>query len=318
MGLNHKGRNWGPLVNWVGPEGSAPKIARLKTLQDSLGKAYAGLIISWTVLLIAGSLWLISKRRVSFIKMRNLPLALASTLFLHVYLVKIMLAYTTNGHFECSAEFWIMSIYLPFGIALFQANVTQIRSISDRQGRLLLRQTSQSSLDSTAPSARRLSHGPALRRRWAALSEVQRSYVYIAVFMLLQVCCRCLLMQIKPLICVPADHERCDLRNKSGSAGRLALIRPSTFQQRPSEMSQIVVLVRSTLQDAVHVLILAGSLPPSGNSSGPGYMGPGCCTRSGTFETLTIGDCRLFSPSSVGCLACLYGSPRCSRSSSSR
>ena len=72
-----------------------------------------------------------------FIRMRNLPIAITSTLFLHVYLLKICMAYTTNGNFTCSAEFWIMSIYQPFGIALFQANITQLRSISERQERLL-------------------------------------------------------------------------------------------------------------------------------------------------------------------------------------
>jgi hypothetical protein len=71
-----------------------------------------------------------------------LKIAITSTVFLHIYLVKILLAYTTNGHFLCSAEFWIMSIYLPFGIALFQANVTQLRSIAEQQEALLLRQSS--------------------------------------------------------------------------------------------------------------------------------------------------------------------------------
>src|ERR1700761_4211290 len=105
MGLNPKGRNWGSLVNW-----------------DDLGKFYAGFIISWTVILYAGVAFLVVNRNLAFIKIRNLPLAIAALSFLHVYLVKIFLAYTTNGHFSCSAEFWIMSIYLPFGIALFQAN----------------------------------------------------------------------------------------------------------------------------------------------------------------------------------------------------
>ena len=109
MGLNPLGRNWGSVVNW-----------------DTLGKAYAGFIVAWTLILVFGVVWLIFNRRVPFIRMRNLPLAFASTAFLHVYLVKILLAYTTNGHFLCSAEFWIMSIYLPLGMALFQASNTQL------------------------------------------------------------------------------------------------------------------------------------------------------------------------------------------------
>merc|ERR1711977_95890 len=100
------GRDWGSTVNW-----------------DSLGKLYASIAIIWTVILALGSAWLIQNRQLPFLRMRNIPLAITSVCFLHVYLIKILLAYTTNGHFLCSAEFWIMSIYLPFGIALFQANM---------------------------------------------------------------------------------------------------------------------------------------------------------------------------------------------------
>ncbi|KAK5147710.1 hypothetical protein LTR32_000869 [Rachicladosporium monterosium] len=172
MGLNPKGRNWGSLVNW-----------------DDLGKAYAAVLVIWTVTLCAGTAWLVVNRRIPFIKMRNLPLALASTAFLHVYLVKIMLAYTTNGHFTCAAEFWIMSIYLPFGIALFQANITQLRSISYRQSRILSRQMSETSFDSL-PSVKKgskMSKVPNVWTRWRSLNDVEKSYVFIGFFMLVQV-----------------------------------------------------------------------------------------------------------------------------------
>lgn len=168
MGLNPKGRNWGSLVNF-----------------DDLGKTYIGIILAWTVMLCAGVAWLVMNRRVPFIKMRNLPLAIASTAFLHVYLVKIVLAYTTNGHFLCSAEFWIMSIYLPFGIALFQANITQLRSISYRQKKLLSRQLSDSSLGSTG--GRKKTKSWNLWTQWRDMNDVQRSYVFIGFFMLVQV-----------------------------------------------------------------------------------------------------------------------------------
>ena len=113
-----------------------------------------------------------------------MKIAITSTFFLHIYLVKILLAYTTNGHFLCSAEFWIMSIYLPFGIALFQANVTQLRSIAEQQEALLLRQSSYNGTPA-------LSGQSWLRRvcnRFARLSQAQKSYCFIAVGMVVQVC----------------------------------------------------------------------------------------------------------------------------------
>lgn len=168
--LNPLGRNWGELVNW-----------------DDLGKAYAGMIVGWTIILVSGIVWLVANRNLPFIRMRNLPLAITSTLFLHVYLVKILLAYTTNGHFLCSAEFWIMSIYLPFGIALFQANVLQLRSISVQQSRLLSRQSSATGYSHDEPRKRGMA---GLWTRWCNLTEVQKSYFYIGIGMGIEVTTR--------------------------------------------------------------------------------------------------------------------------------
>jgi hypothetical protein len=165
--VNPKGRNWGSLVNW-----------------DDLGKLYAGIAIAWTVILYSGATWLFINRNISFLKIRNIPLAIAAISFLHVYLVKILLAYTTNGHFLCSAEFWIMSIYLPFGIALFQANVAQLQSVSEQQQRLL-----DTELSSDRRRTQRHSSGfRGLISRWQGLTALHKTYVLIGLGMLAQVC----------------------------------------------------------------------------------------------------------------------------------
>merc|ERR1712144_85015 len=159
------GRDWGSTVNW-----------------DSLGKLYASIAIIWTVILALGSAWLIQNRQLPFLRMRNIPLAITSVCFLHVYLIKILLAYTTNGHFLCSAEFWIMSIYLPFGIALFQANMVQLLSISTQQRKLLVSDRA-SIRERRRPrfSIRRM------RSEWRNLTALQKTYVGIGIGMLLQV-----------------------------------------------------------------------------------------------------------------------------------
>ena len=165
MGLNPRGRNWGSLVNW-----------------DDLGKFYAGFIIAWTIILYTGVGWLLIHRHLAFIKIRNLPLAIAAISFLHVYLVKIFLAYTTNGHFTCAAEFWIMSIYLPFGIALFQANLAQLKSISDQQMNLL--HVHQIPFDCHS----KFSLTQQLQIRWRSLPGIKKTYFYIGLGMIVQVC----------------------------------------------------------------------------------------------------------------------------------
>lgn len=161
MFLEPNGRDWSSIVNW-----------------DDLGKIYTSIIVAWTSILLFGILWLILHRRLPFIRIRNLPLAITSTVFLHIYLVKIWLAYTTNGHFACSAEFWIMSIYLPFGIALFQAYLSQLRSVWEQQQRLVL-----SSSDGTCNDAKTTNP----LQRWRSLSRLHKSYFLIGIGMLVQV-----------------------------------------------------------------------------------------------------------------------------------
>lgn len=156
---------------------------------DALAHAYAALIVAWTLTLFSGIVWLLWNRGLPFVRMRNLPLAVASTLLLHVYLVKIFLAYTTNGHFACSAEFWIMSLYLPFGIALFQANGMQLRHISDQQGMLLDRQISHSSSSDGLMGKNRVARLSWVS--WRGLTETQRGYFFIGIGMLIQVCGHC-------------------------------------------------------------------------------------------------------------------------------
>lgn len=162
MYLEPKGRNWGDVVNW-----------------DGLGKLYAAVAIAWTAILTLGIAWLLVNRHLPHIRIRNLPLAIASTGFLHVYLIKILLAYTTNGHFYCSAEYWIMSIYLPFGIALFQAYLTQLRSVWEQQQRLVYSDAHRLEDDAGSKGG--------IAARWRPLSRLNKSYCYIGVGMVVQV-----------------------------------------------------------------------------------------------------------------------------------
>ncbi|KAL8902966.1 MAG: hypothetical protein Q9171_007551 [Xanthocarpia ochracea] len=93
--------------------------------------------ILYTIVLVVlcGILW--TQRHHPIIRMRKIPLAIAAVLVLHVYVVLVLIVYPLNGKFPCSAEFWIMSIYLPIGIGLFQAQNQQLLLISRGQQVLL-------------------------------------------------------------------------------------------------------------------------------------------------------------------------------------
>lgn len=97
--------------------------------------------VLYTLLVLGLSSVLWTWRNHPVIRMRRVTLAIAAVLVLHVYVIIVLLVYPWNGHFPCSAEFWIMSIYLPIGIGLFQASNQQLLRISRDQKLMLLQDT---------------------------------------------------------------------------------------------------------------------------------------------------------------------------------
>lgn len=150
---------------------------------DSLGQLYISLVIIWTALLGAGIGFLIVNRNLPFLRLRNLALGIAAVCTLHVYWMLIMLAYTMNGTFPCSLEFWIMSIYLPFGIALYQANSTQLQHVAGLQRRFV-------NTESTYLEIRPNPNVKGYRQwivKWDRLNVTQRAIIGITFGMVLQV-----------------------------------------------------------------------------------------------------------------------------------
>lgn len=104
---------------------------------DDLAKFYMSVDIIWTAALLVGAVLLVLNRREQCIRIRNLPLALGSVACLHIYWILCMAAYSMGAAYPCGVEYWIMSVYLPLGIALFQANSMQLLSVSGIQEKML-------------------------------------------------------------------------------------------------------------------------------------------------------------------------------------
>lgn len=100
---------------------------------DGLGMTYISIVVVWTCLLVPVAIFLVKNRHLPFLRMRNIPLAIGAVATLHVYWILSLIAYVLNGYFPCTTEYWIMSIYLPLGIALFQASNSQLLSIATAQ-----------------------------------------------------------------------------------------------------------------------------------------------------------------------------------------
>lgn len=150
---------------------------------DGLGWMFIVIIIVWTIVLLTGAIFLISKRHLPYLRIRNVPLAVSAVATIHVYWILCMIAYSLNGTYPCDIEFWVMSIYLPLGMALFQASNTQLLHIANVQ-----RQYTHELQVDEKPGDRRQSSG--WRRYLSYVREqnrVKRTMVFIAYGMVAQV-----------------------------------------------------------------------------------------------------------------------------------
>src|SRR5690348_18043821 len=87
---------------------------------DVLALFYIGFASIYTVFILTGLVVLFKLRHTHAVRIRSFTVICGAVLPLHAYLLLILLVYPLNGLFKCGWEFWIMSILLPLGMALFQ------------------------------------------------------------------------------------------------------------------------------------------------------------------------------------------------------
>ncbi|KAI9786087.1 MAG: hypothetical protein M1816_008115 [Peltula sp. TS41687] len=153
---------------------------------DTLSWVYLYICFIWTGLLVLGVIAMMVLRNLTFIRMRNVGLAVCSVGLIHVYVALDLIRYTMNGMYPCLFEYWIMSTYFPIGIALFQAQNVQLldlnciqRQIYDLKGNALPRRV---------PRGQRPRRGFAsLWQSWRQMNLVSRTYVCIGAGVILQV-----------------------------------------------------------------------------------------------------------------------------------
>lgn len=89
----------------------------------------------WTAMVVAGMIFLFIKRKTPTVRLRGLPLTFSGIILLHLYWVSVQIGYSVGPLAPEVAEFWIMSIWYPFGIALFQAGNSQFLHVAKAQSR---------------------------------------------------------------------------------------------------------------------------------------------------------------------------------------
>lgn len=135
-------------------------------------------------MLAGGMVFLVINRGLPFLRIRSIPLAISAVALLHVYWVLCLLAYVLNGNFPCATEFWIMSIYLPLGIALYQATNTQLLRVATLQNEIASAALTLGEVQHKRASHESWCHPLA---KWRSATATRRTMTCIAIGMGLQV-----------------------------------------------------------------------------------------------------------------------------------
>ena len=153
---------------------------------DGLAWTYLSIAIVWTILLAAGIVFLVLNRKLPYLRIRDIPLSVSAVITLHVYWCLCMVAYILNGNFPCGTEYWIMSIYLPLGIALYQASNTQLLQIASQQKKFVYDDLVD--LDGDIDTGRSRGLRKAILK-WTALTKTKKTMACITVGISVQVSC---------------------------------------------------------------------------------------------------------------------------------
>jgi hypothetical protein len=132
----------------------------------------------WTAILIGGMVFLYTRRKMPILRIRGLPLSFGAVILLHIYWLAVQWGYTYGHLMPAYVEFWIMGLWLPFGIALFHASNSRFLYVAQAQKRYL--RTSGESLD-------RVGRNKTLWGRFRAMDYTNRMLLLVSMGMVFQV-----------------------------------------------------------------------------------------------------------------------------------
>ncbi|WAO97257.1 Hypothetical protein NCS54_01497400 [Fusarium falciforme] len=116
--------------------GSTESKAQPQVNLDGLGIFWIAFALSWTLIVAGGMIFLWHHRDMPILRIRGLPLSLLAITLLHFYWGTVQTGYVYLPLAIPEVEYWIMSIYLPCGIALFHASNTRFLLVAKAQKEL--------------------------------------------------------------------------------------------------------------------------------------------------------------------------------------
>ncbi|GKT63101.1 integral membrane protein [Colletotrichum tofieldiae] len=104
---------------------------------DSIGIFYITFCATWTAIVLVGMVFLWANRTNPILKIRGLPLAFGSIIFLHLYWCMAQITYPIGGTMPVviayDVQYFVMGIWFPLGIALFHASNSRFLHVAKLQ-----------------------------------------------------------------------------------------------------------------------------------------------------------------------------------------
>lgn len=92
---------------------------------DRVGIFYITFCVTWTLVVAVGMVFCWINRDLPILRVRGLPLAFGSVIFLHIYWILAQITYPVGGSMPAtvaySVQYFVMGTWFPLGIALFHA-----------------------------------------------------------------------------------------------------------------------------------------------------------------------------------------------------
>ncbi len=152
---------------------------------NGLGIFYIVLSVVWTGTLLGAMAYLWTKRKTQILRIRGLPISFAGILLMHFYWICVTTGYVYGPLMPEEAEYWIMGIWLPFGIALFHASNTRFLYVAHAQKKYAKRTAEPYRIFTRRPG--RISLRESVKVWWLQLDYSKKTLATVAVGMSLHV-----------------------------------------------------------------------------------------------------------------------------------
>lgn len=87
----------------------------------------------WTAVVVLGMAFLTINRHAPTIRIRGLGLSLSAIVVLHLYWISVQFGIMVGSMTPGESEFWIMGLFLPFGLGLFYVSNSRFLYVAKSQ-----------------------------------------------------------------------------------------------------------------------------------------------------------------------------------------